>query len=221
MSAVSRAFTVAVRLLLVSFPSLGLWSPCNAAVAGSQKVSGSEKCCGKVAWCGTGQRPVSSGQATAQRTSLIVAWWGPGGPHARKGAPGSGPCRVLPKTPEALLAQHGHSWLPDFQVSLPKPGGSGSSSKLLKPKSSWGAARMVAPAWVPVTREGAGNAAADESTLGQEGRTFGGMRRSDRIDSCAAVTSNLPLPALHFFLRMPDELQRVYVHPESQYYYDA
>lgn len=79
---------------------------------------------------------------------------------------------------------------------------------------------MVAPAWVPVTCEGAESASADNSTLGQEDRMVGGMRKSNRNDS-APVTSNLPLPALHFFLRMPDELQRVYVHPKSECRYDA
>ena len=156
-----------------------------------------------------GQQPVGDDPGGSKRISLIIAWWGHG-MQARAGAPGTGPCRKLPNSPEALLTQHSQSWLSDIPVSgVGRP-----PQRTLE----WRPAAPVAPAWVPVPRTA--HAIEEKAT---SGRAKGHVKVKDVSKgdtgtkaglNSAARSSSLPLPGLRFFLRSADEVRRVYV-PQS------
>ncbi|BDA50955.1 hypothetical protein COCOBI_17-1740 [Coccomyxa sp. Obi] len=156
-----------------------------------------------------GQQPVGREPGGTQRISLIIAWWGQG-LQAKAGAPGTGPCRNLPTSPEALLTQHSQTWLSDFPLS--------GVARPPQRTPQWKPATPIAPAWVPVA-DSAG--ATWEDTL--QGVAKGhieveGVRNGNgglkRVLGGAGRTSILPLPGLRFFLRSADEVRQVYV-PQS------
>ena len=159
--------------------------------------------------CCAGRQVESNAPGGSHRISLIIAWWGL--PLAAKsGTPGAGPCNVLPRSSEALQAQHRQTWLADFELT-----GSGTLSEHAP---EWRSAAAVAPAWVPVASSSSGNVPGKKCALHPTevpGQRRGDGRGSSRTVSSnragASITSSLPLPGLRFFLRSADEIQRVYV----------
>ena len=154
-----------------------------------------------------GRQVSSNVPGGGQRITLIIAWWGlPLG--AKPGAPGTGPCRALPSSSEALFAQHFQTWLTDFELGRPA-----------MHTSQWRSAVPLSPAWVTVASGASempgGECAQHHSEISRQREDVNNglfpvarvpLSRADRT-----ATSTLPLPGLRFFLRSADEIRRVYV----------